>query len=84
MDESGNTGDLIKPEFSLQFGGQPLFALSCVGVDDEKAVADKLSDLKLKYGVENELKSTEIYAYKPEFFLELAKYLVGNRVPIFV
>ncbi|HGO5291545.1 TPA: DUF3800 domain-containing protein [Photobacterium damselae subsp. damselae] len=84
LDESGNTGDLIKPEFSLQFGGQPLFALSCVGVDDEKAVADKLSDLKLKYGVENELKSTEIYAYKPEFFLELAKYLVRNRVPIFV
>lgn len=84
LDESGNTGDLIKPDFSLQFGGQPLFSLSCVGVDDETVVADKLSELKLKYGIENELKSTEIYAFKPDFFLELAIYLVRNRVPIFV
>ncbi|ENB2053054.1 DUF3800 domain-containing protein [Vibrio fluvialis] len=84
LDESGNTGDLIKSDFSLQFGGQPLFSLACIGVDNEKVIADKLSELKLKYGIENELKSSEIYALKPELYLELAKYLVRNRVPILV
>lgn len=84
LDECGNTGDLIKPDFSLSFGGQPLFSLSCVGVDDEIKMFDKLSALKLKYGIENELKSTEIYSFKPGFFLELVKYLVEEKVPIFV
>lgn len=84
LDESGNTGDLIKSDFSLRFGGQPLFSLACIGVDNEKVIADKLSELKLKYGVVNELKSSEIYALKPELYLELAKYLVRNRVPILV
>jgi hypothetical protein len=84
LDESGNTGDLIKSDFSLRFGGQPLFSLACIGVDNEMVIADKLSELKRKYGVENELKSSEIYALKPELYLELAKYLVRNRVPILV
>lgn len=84
LDESGNTGDLIKQDFSLKFGGQPLFSLSCVGIDDEKVVSDKLSELKLKYDIDDELKSTDIYAYNPKFFFELAEYLVNNRFPIFV
>lgn len=84
LDESGNSGDLIKSNFSLNFGGQPLFSLSCVGIDDEERMALKLFELKEKYDVDSELKSSEIYTEKPNFFLELVEYLVQNRVPILI
>ncbi|ENT9006437.1 DUF3800 domain-containing protein [Vibrio parahaemolyticus] len=84
LDESGNSGDLLKSDFSLKFGGQPLFSLSCVGIDDEERMALKLSELKEKYDVDSELKSSEIYTEKPDFFLELVEYLIQNRVPILI
>ncbi|OED53483.1 hypothetical protein BEI46_17620 [Aliivibrio fischeri] len=84
LDESGNSGDLIKSDFSLEFGGQPLFALSCVGVVNDKAILSELFNLKSKYHIENELKSTDIYYKTPEFYLELVGLLVKNKTPILV
>ena len=84
LDESGNTGDLIKDKFSLKFGGQSLFSLACVGIDDEEKLSLKINELREEYNIQDELKSTEIYKLNPNLYLDLVKYLTASSTPIFV
>lgn len=85
MDESGNTGDLISRSEDLKFSGQPIFTLSCVGISDIKKVEDFISRLKLNHDLEDsELKSSELYFNKPEVFLDLARFITNERLPILV
>lgn len=85
MDESGNTGDLISRSKDLKFSGQPIFTLSCVGISDIKIVEKFISTLKLEHNLEDgELKSSELYFDKPEVFLDLAKFITNEKLPILV
>jgi len=84
LDECGNTGDLLKKRFDLNFAGQPLFALSCIGIDKIKEMDKFVKQLQDEYGINTELKSSELYKNHPEFFLKLAKYIVNNRMPLLV
>jgi hypothetical protein len=84
LDESGNTGDLIKNDFSLEFGNQPLFSLACAGIGDEDVFTSKLAELREKHSLVGEFKSTEIYSRKPNFYLDLAKVLIDTETPFFI
>ena len=85
MDESGNTGDLIGRSDDLNFANQPIFTLSCVGISDIEKVEDFISKLKCTHGLKDgELKSSDLYFEKPEVFLELAKFISEERLPILV
>ncbi|OXX60562.1 DUF3800 domain-containing protein [Vibrio sp. V15_P4S5T153] len=84
LDECGNTGDLLKKRFDLKFAGQPLFALSCIGIDQTEEIDKFVKQLQEEYGIDTELKSSELYKNNPEFFLKLAEYIVNNRMPLLV
>ena len=44
LDESGHGGDLASSA-ALDFSGQPVFALACIGVSNEDALAAELERL---------------------------------------
>ena len=84
IDESGNSGDLIKSGTSFDFSGQPIFTLACLGIDEESHLADKISNLRKVYGLgAGELKSSRL-ANRPKFILDLVRYLVGCDTPVFI
>lgn len=61
LDESGNSGDLISRKGTLNFGNQPIFTLSCVGIEDFNNINAFVDHLKVKHGIEDiELKSDEL------------------------
>ena len=85
LDESGNSGDLIGRTPNLIFGNQPIFTLSCIGIEDYEKVESFISGLRSKYELgTGELKSSEIYFEKPEIFLELARFISKERLPLLV
>lgn len=85
LDESGNTGDLIGKTPNLIFGNQPIFTLACIGIDDCKAVESFVSGLRSKYELDmGELKSSKLYFEHPEFFLDLARFISSERLPLLV
>lgn len=88
LDESGNTGDLINTTNALKFGGQPIFALACVGIDNDeqrKLLEEFIFELCKKFDVDAvDIKSKDLYFAYPQFMLELSSYLVEARFPIFV
>ncbi|MCT8767822.1 DUF3800 domain-containing protein, partial [Glaesserella parasuis] len=74
IDESGNSGDLIKKNMDLNFAGQRIFVLSALKFDDNLRLKleNKVRELKEKYKINsNELKSTSLFKKKPEFILDL-------------
>lgn len=82
LDESGNTGDLIGRTEDLNFGKQPIFTLSCIGISDIQKVERFISRLKSAHDLDDgELKSSDLYFDKPEVFLELAKFISEERLP---
>lgn len=84
IDESGNSGDVIKSGKRLDFDGQPVFTLACVGVEDEEALSSELARLKSAYRVSpDELKSVSL-AKRPEMMLELIGYLERIGAPVMI
>jgi hypothetical protein len=82
LDESGHGGDLASAR-DLDFAGQPVFALACVGAPDPAALAGELDRLRKAHRCgTGELKST--MARLPEFAIDLADYLSRNNCPIFI
>lgn len=87
IDESGNTGDLVKEEMDLNFAGQKLFVLCAVKVRDEALIEANLEVLKLKekHKIKSkELKSKKIFDSKPEFILDLIILLAKFDVQLFI
>ncbi|HGW3879778.1 TPA: DUF3800 domain-containing protein [Proteus mirabilis] len=85
LDESGNTGDLVKIPSDLSFANQPFFSLACVGVPDLKHLDSYINDLKKTHKIQgNELKSKNIYKSNPKFMLDLFKYIETEKLPFYV
>lgn len=84
IDESGNTGDLTTDDAALIFGGQPLFSLAAIGIDDEGALEADIKELKSKHRIQlPELKASALYE-RPEFVLDLVHLIVDREFPYFV
>lgn len=81
LDESGNTGDLVRSGENFDFGRQEIFALACLGVGDIEALKSELLRLKVKYRIfAPELKSS-LARDKPGFVLELADFIERMNWP---
>ncbi len=85
LDESGHSGDLARNPDMLDFGGQPVFALACVGVPNEEALLGALQRLRVDHRFAGrELKSGALGARLPAIGGQLARILVADRSPLFV
>lgn len=85
IDESGNTGDLARTGPTLDFGGQAVFSLAALGLEDEGSLTEELAALRNKHNVQaTELKLSKILKRKPAFALEAVELLVKNDFPFFV
>lgn len=75
IDESGNTGDLIRENFDLNFANQNIFTLAAIQINDK--LLDKISEeiipnLRKKYNIQcKELKSSQVFDSNPMFLLDL-------------
>ncbi|MEX2745593.1 DUF3800 domain-containing protein [Rhizobium mongolense] len=84
LDESGNTGDLVKAGADLAFGDQSTFVLVAVGIDDEAELATELSRLRAVHKIQgSELKSKRLVG-KPRIAGDVARYLHNRGLPVFV
>lgn len=84
LDESGNTGDLCKVGAHPSFGGQRMFSLACIGIDDLDALGKEVDRLKKLHRLQGqELKSTKTKA-KPKFVSDLALFLHARKWPVFI
>lgn len=84
FDESGNTGDLCKVGAHPSFGGQRMFSLACVGIDDLDELGHEVERLKSLHRLQGtELKSTQTKA-KPKFVSDLARFLHSREWPVFI
>lgn len=85
IDESGNSGDTLNSGRNLDFNGQSVFSLACIGLNDVSKLDGFIAELKKKYKVQGtELKSTNIYKNKPSLIVDLIEYLGNEKVPIFI
>jgi hypothetical protein len=84
IDESGNTGDLVRSKDGAGFDSQPVFVLACIGCDDTQALAREIERLKTLYKVQApELKSGSL-ANKPQFITDLAAFLRAKNFPLLI
>lgn len=84
IDESGHGGDLASST-SLDFSGQPIFALACVGVRDVGSLGDELDRLRSSHRCgPGELKSSAVGAKLPAIAFDLTRWLVENDAALFV
>lgn len=84
LDESGHGGDLASSS-TLDFGGQPVFALACVGVQDEGALVAELDRLRESYSCgAGELKSSALGNRLPALGGELVDWLIRHDAAIFI
>lgn len=84
IDESGNTGDLIRVNFESGFGDQPIFSLAAVGVPDAPALQEEIERLKPLHGIQGaELKSKGLHS-KNKFVRDLLHYIRDNEYPVFL
>ncbi|CAG2144852.1 DUF3800 domain-containing protein [Cupriavidus plantarum] len=84
LDESGHSGDAVKAGDRFDFKDQPFFVLAAVGLRDEKALSEKLSELRQKYRLPSgELKAKSLVS-KPSFVGDLVTWLCKQELPIFV
>lgn len=83
VDESGNSGDLVKTGKAFDFGQQPVFTLVGAGIDDVDSLAVELDRLRAHHRIHTrEIKSTAL-KNKPGFIFDLVAYLSEQRCPIF-
>jgi len=82
IDESGHTGDLASAK-ALDFASQPVFALACIGLADEKSLADEMERLRVLHRCgPGELKSE--MGPLPQFVIDLVAYLDATDTPVFI
>lgn len=85
IDESGNTGDIGFTKNRLDFGGQPIFSLACIGIKDLSALEEKVTELKATHKIRSdELKTTSLYKEKPKFIKDIFKYIKSEELPFFI
>ncbi|WP_336976061.1 DUF3800 domain-containing protein [Acinetobacter pittii] len=85
LDESGNAGDISLTKPDLSFGGQPIFALACIGFSELNTLEKHISDLKKEYKIQaEELKMQNIYKKKPKFVKEVFQFIKEAEIPFFV
>lgn len=85
FDESGNTGDISLTKTTLDFGGQPVFALACIGLEDTSKLEVKITALRKQYNIlSDELKTKTIYDKKPKFIKEVFQFIEDEKIPFFV
>lgn len=85
MDESGNTGDIAATSNKLDFGGQPVFSLAALGIQNEESLAQALITLRREHNVQaTELKLSKLIKRKPEFALGAIDLLTTSAFPFFV
>ncbi len=84
LDESGHGGDLASAK-SLDFAGQPFFALACVGAADTTLLAAELDRLRASYACgAGELKSSKLRKKLAPIARDLIAFLAQQRWPLFV
>lgn len=84
LDESGHSGDMVNHGEHYDFKGQPFFVLAAVGLDDEAAMASRITELRQRHRIAlGELKSKSLQA-KPKFVAGLIDDLNERRVPLFI
>jgi hypothetical protein len=84
IDESGNTGDLVRRKNDIGFEGQPIFVLACIGCDDTEALATEIERLKTVHRVQApELKSNSL-VNKPQFITDLAAFIHAKEYPLLI
>lgn len=85
IDESGNTGDIASTGEKLDFGGQPVFSLAAISVEDEVSLAKALMTLRQRHNVQSsELKLSKVLRRKPNFALDTVNLLVASDAPFFI
>ena len=85
IDESGNTGDLSLSGPDMDFGGQPVFSLACIGLSDEINTSTVLNNLKKKHKVQaSDVKLSKLLKKKPNFILEVVDYFLSSNSPFFI
>ncbi|KTT69935.1 DUF3800 domain-containing protein [Sphingomonas endophytica] len=84
LDESGHGGDLASAK-TLDFAGQPFFALACVGAADDTALTTELDRLRTQYACgDGELKSSKLGKKLGPVSHDLVAFLAERRWPFFV
>lgn len=84
VDESGNSGDLVKAGDAFDFGRQPVFVLAGIGIDDSESLAKELELLRTRHRIKSrELKSSAL-KNKPRFVTDLVAHLRRHGCPLFV
>lgn len=84
VDESGNSGDLARSGHDVDFGGQEIFVLAGIGVDDSDVLVRELERLRHHYRVQTaELKSSAL-RNKPALVGELLAFLRRHEMPLLV
>lgn len=84
IDESGHSGDLIKSGHALNFDGQPIFSLACIGINDEMQLETEIARLKSKHQIGlSELKSSFLIK-KPSFISDLIDFTCKESLPFFI
>ena len=84
IDESGNTGDLVRAGSAFDFGAQPIFCLACFGEDDEAGLSAAIDELKARHCVRlRELKAAKLYG-KPAFIGDVVRLLAHRSAPVLV
>ncbi|MCD9026819.1 DUF3800 domain-containing protein [Luteimonas sp. BDR2-5] len=84
IDESGHTGDLLKPGTAFDFSGQPHFVLAGVGPMDAARAAALLDQIGSRHRLRmREVKSDRLQT-RPAFVRDLFAALRDHDVPLFV
>ncbi len=85
LDESGNTGDISLTNPSLDFDGQPIFTLACIGTNEPSTLEEYFNTIKTKHNVlSDDLQLTNIYKRKPKFIKDLFKFVESENLPFFI
>ena len=84
IDESGHTGDLLKPGRGYGFAGQPHFVLAGVGPLSPERAEELLSPLVARHRLKmQEIKSDRLHK-RPAFARDLIRALHATQVPLFI
>lgn len=84
IDESGHTGDLLKPDRGYGFSGQPHFVLAGVGPMSPEQASALLEPLVARHKLKmQEIKSDRLHK-RPAFALDLIRALRAAEVPLFI
>lgn len=84
IDESGHTGDLLRPGRGYGFAGQPHFVLAGIGPISPDQAGELLEPLAARHRLKmQEIKSDRLHK-RPAFVRDLVRALRAAKVPLFV